>query len=515
MTTSNVSGGIVFLVGAGPGDPGLLTLKAAALLRSADVLLYDYLASAPTVALAPDHCEKIFVGKQAGKHSATQEEINALIVAKAREGKRVVRLKGGDPFVFGRGAEEAQELRAAGIPFEIVPGITSAIAAPAYAGIPVTHRAHNISFTVMTGHEDPTKGASSIDWARFADANQTLVLLMAMGNLEEIARKLIAHGLSASTPAAAITEGTRPTQRTVVATLETIAQAAHREGIGAPAIVVIGDVVNEREEIAWFDRAPLFGKRVLITRPQTQSQEFEAALCERGAQPLVAPTIEIVPVPGELRDRAHAALVELVAYDWIVFTSQNAVEAFFAMLHEHRRDARALGGCKVAAIGPKTAGALQQYGITADCIPVRYIAEAVAQAVLEQTNDGERILLFCAQDARDVLPERLRAAGRSVDVVAAYRSELRTDPQIAAQTAVADIITFTSASTVDGFMKNLGESALDATRDKMVACIGPITAAAARAHGLHVDVVAQDFTVDGLVSALEDVALSSVSASLR
>ena len=514
MPASNAPG-IVFLVGAGPGDPGLLTRKAAALLRSADVLLYDYLASSATVALAPEGCEKIFVGKQAGKHSATQEEINALIVTKAREGKRVVRLKGGDPFVFGRGAEEAQELRAAGIPFEIVPGITSAIAAPAYAGIPVTHRAHNIAFTVMTGHEDPTKDASSIDWARFADENQTLVLLMAMGNLAEIARKLIGHGLSGTTPAAIIADGTRPTQRTVVATVQTIAQAAQREGVGAPAIVVIGDVVNERDQIAWFDQTPLFGKRVMITRPHAQAQEFEHALWERGAQPLVAPTIEIVPVQGELREHAHAALVELVAYDWVVFTSQNAVEQFFAMLHEHHRDARALGGCKVAAIGPKTALALQRFGITADVIPPRYVAEDVAQVVLEQSHDEERILLFCAQDARDVLPELLRSAGRSVDVVAAYRTELRIDPQIAQQAEQADIITFTSASTVDGFMKNLRDDAVTLTRDKTIACIGPITAAAARAHGLRVDVVAQDFTVEGLLYALEQVEASSVSASLR
>ena len=276
--------GKVFLVGAGPGDPGLLTLRAAHALANAEVLLYDALASDPTAAMVPAQCERIFVGKRGGNHALPQAEIEALIVRKAREGKRVVRLKGGDPFVFGRGAEEAQVLRAAGIPFEIIPGISSAIAAPAYAGIPVTHRDHNTAFTVATGHEDPTKPGSTLDWAKLADPHRTLVLLMAMGNLEAIARKLIGHGLSPATPAAVIQDGTRPTQRSVVGTLATIADDARRKGLHAPAIVVIGGVVSVREQVAWFDTGALFGKRVLVTRPAHQAEHFAQALY-RSAEP--------------------------------------------------------------------------------------------------------------------------------------------------------------------------------------------------------------------------------------
>ena len=503
----------VSLVGAGPGDPGLLTLKAARALRSADVLLYDYLASDATVALAPPTCEKIYVGKQAGQHTLSQDAINELIVAKAREGKHVVRLKGGDPFVFGRGAEEAQELQAAGVPFEIIPGITSAIAAPAYAGIPVTHRAHNVAFTVLTGHEDPSKSESTIDWARFADPHQTLVLLMAMGNLQNIAAKLIGHGLPAQTPVAVIREGTRPTQQTLVATLGTIAQEVQRAKIGAPAIVIIGDVVGVREQIRWFDNGPLFGKRVLITRPLEGSTEFAGGLLERGAVPIHAPTIAIGP-PDDT-SAARNAVSRLMTYDWIVFTSRNGVECFFAELNDCGYDARRLGNAKVAAIGPKTAAALMDYGIRADLVPERYVAEDLAAELVKQSAAQSRVLLYRAQEARDILPKLLVNRGRLIDDVAAYKTSFVADPDLERKVSDADILTFTSASTVNGFVHNLGADALTRSHGKTIACIGPVTAQAARDAGLRVDVEARDSTVEGLLDALEGTLVSNASVSLR
>lgn len=493
--------GRVYLVGAGPGDPGLLTLKGARAIATADVLVYDYLAAAPIVALAPPDCEKIYVGKKAGTHTLPQAEIARLIVRLGREGKRVVRLKGGDPFVFGRGGEEADELAAAGIPFEIVPGITSAIAAPAYAGIPVTHRDHNTAFTVTTGHEDPTKAESTIDYARLADPHQTLVFLMAMGNLAEIVAKLREQGLPGERPVAVIREGTKPAQQTLVATLDTVVAEVERTGLSAPAIVVVGDVVALRERIRWFDTGPLFGKRVLITRPAAQAAEFAAQLWEAGAEPLIAPTIAIGP-PDDPRAPRHA-VEHLHRYDWIVFTSQNAVEAFFRELARAGRDARALGKTSVAAIGPKTAQSLRRYGVLPDFVPARYVSEDVAQGLLERSSPQDRILLFRAQDARDVIPDRLHAQQRDVEVVAAYKTTFARGEDFEDNLARADIVTFTSASAVGGFVAALGQRARDAARGKTIACIGPVTAQAAREAGLHVDQVALEFTVEGLLEALE------------
>lgn len=501
LSSSPSKPGRVSLVGAGPGDPGLLTLKAARLLAHADAVVYDYLAAAPVVALAPADCERIYVGKKAGDHTLPQEEITALLVRLAREGKRVVRLKGGDPFVFGRGGEEAEELAAAGIPFEIVPGISSAIAAPAYAGIPVTHRAHNTAVTIATGHEDPAKELSTLDFAKLADPHQTLVLLMAMGNLPGIVAQLRAHGLPAEHPIAIVREGTKPAQRTLVATLESVVAEVERAGLKAPAIVIVGHVVRLRERIAWFDATPLFGERVLITRPVAQAGEFAARLWELGAEPILAPSIAIEP-PDDPAAAARAAAA-VREYRWIVFTSQNGVEAFFRELARRGEDARALGGVRVAAIGPKTASALERHGIRPDFVPARFISEAVADGLLERSSAGERILLFRAQEARDVLPERLRAAGRPVDVVAAYKTTFVHDGDLAEKVARATVLTFTSASTIAGFAHSLGGELAGAVRGKRIACIGPITAEAARGAGLHVDHVAAEFTVEGLIEALE------------
>ena len=391
--------------------------------------------------LAPPDCEKIYVGKKAGQHTLTQDEITALIVQLGREGKKVVRLKGGDVFVFARGGEEAHALAQAGVPFEIVPGITSAIAAPAYAGIPVTHREHNTSFTIATGHEDPAKGYSSLDFAKLANRKATTIFLMAMGNLAGIVAKLKEHGLEGDTPVGIIHEGTKPAQEVLVATIDTVIAEVARTGISAPAIVVIGDVVRERERIRWFDAQPLFGKRVLVTRPAHQADDFANRLWEAGAEPIVAPTIAIGPPDDPAAARAAVARVR--EYDWAVFTSRNGVDAFFDVLGELGRDARAFGDVKIAAIGPKTAEALASRGIRVDLVPPAFVNEAVAAELLARTAPGDRILIYRAQEARDVLPDTLREHGRIADVVAAYKTRFVDDPELAAKTAHADIVTFT------------------------------------------------------------------------
>jgi uroporphyrinogen III methyltransferase / synthase len=493
--------GRVYLVGAGPGDPGLLTLRGAEVLRAADVLLYDALAGGPIVALAPPACERIFVGKRAGEHAMAQAEIEALMIAKAREGRRVVRLKGGDPFVFGRGGEEAEALHAAGVAFEVVPGISSALAAPAYAGIPVTHRAHNTSFTVLTGHEDPSKPASTIDWAQLAGPQRVLVLLMATANLREIARQLLAQGVPAQTPVAAIADGTRPTQRTATGTLATIADEVAQRGIVAPAVIVVGDVVRLRDEIRWFDTSPLFGRRVLITRAGHQSDAFARALLERGAEPILAPAIAIEG-PDDATAPARA-LDELHAHAWLAFTSQNGVDAFFACLAARGEDARAIASVKIAAIGERTAERLRGHGVRADLVPGAFISEEIARALIARTQPGDRVMIYRAQEARDALPRMLEDAERRPTLVPAYKTVVTQDAAFGEKVARADVLTFTSASTVHAFCSLLGGDGVTPARGKSIACIGPVTACAAREAGLTVDIVAQVYTTAGLLEALE------------
>jgi uroporphyrinogen III methyltransferase / synthase len=495
--------GRVYLVGAGPGDPGLLTLRAAELLRCADVLLYDALASDAVVAFAPQTCERIFVGKRGGDHSIAQEEIEALMIDKAREGRHVVRLKGGDPFVFGRGGEEAEALRAAGIAFEVVPGISSALAVPAYAGIPITHREHAASFTVLTGHEDPTKPASMLDWAKLADPHRTLVMLMATANLREIARQLVEHGLAGTTPVAAVQNGTRPSQRTAIGTLATIADDVATAEIGSPAIVIVGGVVALRGRLQWFDNSALFGQRVLITRAGEQSRSLAWALIARGAQPILAPTIAFA-APDDSTE-AEKALDALRSFAWLVFTSRNGVDAFFERLSARNADARAIGSAKIAAIGERTAARLRRYGVRAEVVPETFVGEEVARVVIERSQPGDRVLVYRAQDARDVLPRMLEEAGRVATVVAAYKTVTPNDPEFAKKAASSDVLTFTSASTVRGFAELLGgePAAAQLAQGKRVACIGPITARAATDAGLHVDVVAGTYTTGGLLDALE------------
>lgn len=496
--------GKVWLVGAGPGDPGLLTVRGRRVVERCDALVYDALAAPAIVELARAGCERIYVGKRAGVHALPQDEINALLVRLARDGKEVVRLKGGDVFVFGRGGEEAHALSAAGIRFAVVPGITSAIAAPAYAGIPVTHREHNTTLTIATGHEDPTKELPTLDFAKLANPRATTVFLMAMGNLPGIVAQLAANGLDAQTPVAVVRDGTLPTQETVVGTLGSIVEDVRRSGIGAPAVVVVGDVVREREEIRWFDRGPLFGKRVLITRPGAQALLFAESLREAGAEPIVAPTIEIAPPsdPGA----AERAAERVRDYDWVVFTSRNGVAAFFALLAAQGRDARAFGDAKLAAIGPKSAAALEGYGVRADFTPAVYVNEALADGLLGRTDPGTRVLLFRAEQARDVLPDTLRAAGRVVDVVAGYRTRFVDDPDLGAKVERADVVTFTSSSTVHGFVYNLPEAARAVAR-KTVAAIGPITAKTALTLGIRVDAIPDEYTIEGLLQVLGAVSV--------
>jgi len=492
--------GKVWLVGAGPGDPGLLTLKAARAIGACDTLVYDYLASPAIVALAPAAAEKIYVGKKAGAHTLSQDEITALIVQLGLAGKRVVRLKGGDVFVFARGGEEAAELHAAGVPFEIVPGITSAIAAPAYAGIPITHRDHNTSFTIATGHEDPTKGYSSLDFAKLANPTQTLVFLMAMGSLGGIVAKLREHGMPGDLPVGIVREGTKPTQETLVATLDTVVAEVERTHFAAPAIVVFGNVVREREAIRWFDNTPLFGKRVLVTRPRDAADELATKFWEAGAEPVLAPTIEIV-APDDAQP-ARDAIAALATYAWVVFTSANGVDACFASIGASGGDARRFGGARIAAIGPKTAERLAAHGIRPDFVPGQYVAEDVAAGLLAKTGTTDRVLVFGAQEMRDTLAATLRARGRAVDVVAGYQTRAVRDERIAEFAETCDVWTFASGSAVTSFLDNV-PGAADLAQDKIVACIGPITAAAARDAGLTVDVVADTFTAEGLLAALE------------
>ncbi len=491
--------GKVWLVGAGPGDPGLLTQKGARVLAACHTLVYDYLASPAIVALAAPDCEKIYVGKKAGAHTLEQDEITALLVRLGREGKRVVRLKGGDVFVFARGGEEAAALAAAGVPFEIVPGITSAIAAPAYAGIPVTHRDWNVAFTVATGHEDPTKGSPSLDFEKLAAPSQTLVFLMAMGNLQAIVAGLRAHGMRPDVPVAIVRDGTKPTQATLVSTLENVVTDVARMHFGSPAVVVIGDVVRERDALRWFDRSPLFAKRVLVTRPENGAAEFVRALWEAGAEPVLAPTIAIEP-PDDPAP-ARAVVQRLDTYAWIAFTSANGVDACFALLRADGADARRFGRAKVAAIGPATAQRLAQHGIVADYVPADSVSEAVADALLQRSAQGDRVLLFAAQETRDVIASSLNDRGRRVDKVAAYKTSAVRNAALADLAETCDVWTFASASAVRAFFENV-PGAVDLAQDKTIACLGPITAQAAKGVGLEVDVVPGNATVEGLIAAL-------------
>jgi uroporphyrinogen III methyltransferase/synthase len=476
----------VSLVGAGPGDPGLLTRRGEALLRDAEVVVYDRLAARALLELAPTTAELVDVGKAPGRAAMSQDDINALLVARGREGKRVVRLKGGDPFVFGRGGEEAEACIAAGVPFEVVPGVTSAIAAPAYAGIPVTHRGVSTHVTIVTGHEDPAKGADDTDWDALAKLGGTLVVLMGAGRVNEVAKALIAGGRSGDTPVAAVRWGTRPEQRTTRATLATIADAE----VEPPSAIVVGDVAAL--DFGWFERAPLFGRRIVVTRAREQASELRGRLEALGAEVIELPVIAIEPVDFQIPP--------LGSFQWLVLTSVNGVDAFFNRgLGADGVDTRALADIRIAAIGPGTARALEQRGIRADLVPERFVAESLLDAFPEGSG---HVLIARAEVARDVLPDGLRAKGYDVTVLPVYRTVV-AEPDPTALELVrggkVDACTFTSSSTVENFCDVVG--ALP-TPPPLVVSIGPVTSETARARGLHVDVEADPHTIDGVIEAL-------------
>jgi uroporphyrinogen III methyltransferase / synthase len=480
----------VYLVGAGPGDPGLLTVRGAEVLQRADVVVYDRLVHPAVVDLAPASAERVYAGKAPDRNEMDQHDINAVLVERGRAGRAVVRLKGGDPFVFGRGGEEAEALAAAGVPFEIIPGITSAIGAPAYAGIPVTHRGTSTHFTVVTGHEDPAKERADVDWYALAKAGGTLVILMGAGRVGDIARRLVAGGLSPDTPVAAVRNGTRADQQTTRATLATIADA----GVQAPVAIVVGEVAAL--DLAWFENQPLFGRSVVVTRAREQASELRRRLEGLGAEVVELPAITIEPVPFDLP--------ALDQYGWLVFTSANGVSALFDRgLDPAGLDARALAGVRVAAIGPGTASALAERGVRTDLLPERFVAESLLEAFPAPEPAGERVLIARAEQARDVLPESLSERGYDVDVLAVYRTETAT-PDAAALERVrrgdVDALTFTSSSTVTNLCDLLG-GAVPAPQP-LVASIGPVTSETATERGLRVDVEATEHTIDGLVDAL-------------
>jgi uroporphyrinogen III methyltransferase / synthase len=497
--------GMVYLVGAGPGDPGLLTLKAKRCIENADVIIYDNLANRIFLDYAKENAERIYVGKEGGKHTLSQDKINDLIVHKAEQGLTVVRLKGGDPFVFGRGGEEAQVLVQAGVPFEVIPGVTSAIAVPAYAGIPLTHREHTSTVAFITGHEDPTKESSDIAWDKLATGAGTLVFLMGVGNLEKIALRLMEHGRAPETPVAVIRKGTVPEQRTVTGSLSDIAQIAEQEKIKAPAVIVVGDVVRLRSELNWFEEKPLFGKRIIVTRAREQASEFLSALSEMGAECLEFPTIKVIP--PESWEGLDRGIGNTETYHWLILTSVNGVKYFFDRLETLGRDVRDLKGVKIAAIGPATAEAVKSKGLRIDLIPEEYRAESVVEAFRKEGIQGKRILLPRALEAREVLPQELLKLGAVVDVVEAYRTVKPEEDREAVMALLRQgdihMVTFTSSSTVSNFMDMFqGVPVLEWMEKTAVACIGPVTAKRAQDQGLKVSLVAPEYTIPSFTQAI-------------
>ena len=499
--------GKVFLIGAGPGDPGLITVKGLAFLKKADVVVYDYLANEDLLKAAKEGAETIYVGKKGGDHTLSQEEINALIIRKAGEGKTVARIKGGDPFIFGRGGEEAEELAKAGISFEIVPGITSAIAVPAYAGIPLTHRDFTSTVSFITGHEDPTKKESKIRWDKISTGAGTLVFLMGMGNLPMIAAELIKNGRDPETPVALIRWGTLPEQETTIGKLKNIGEIARTKKIRPPVVILVGEVIELREKLNWFEHLPLFGKKILVTRAREQASDLSERVRDLGGIPIEFPTIEVIP-PESWADADHCA-AQMAVYDWVIFTSANGVKFFLERIFALGRDIRDLKGPRICAIGPKTAEALDALKVKVDLVPSEYRAESIFEGLKKEDLRGKRLLIPRAKLARDVLPQELRKTGASVDVVEVYQTirpagnaeevkRLLRNKSISA-------ITFTSSSTVSNFADLVG---INEVRDLMggvaIASIGPITAERARTLGIKTTVMPEEFTIPALVEALAE-----------
>ncbi len=500
----------VYLIGAGPGDRELITLKAKRIIEEADVLIYDYLANKEFTEWAKPTCEKIYVGKMGGNHTLTQDEINALIVRKGKEGKIIARLKGGDPFLFGRGGEEAEELLAEGISYEVIPGVTAGIAVPAYSGIPVTHRKFTSNVTFITGHEDPTKDNSNINWEALAGIG-TLVFYMGVRNLGMIAKNLMKYGKPADTPVAVIRWGTTPRQWTITATLETIEAEAIKQGAKPPSIIIVGGVVSLKETLDWFEKRPLFGKKAIVTRSRKQASAFAARLEQSGAEVLQFPTIETVePESWEPVDRA---LTEIAAYHWLIFTSPNGVDFFLQRLKEKNLDIRSLAGLRLAAIGPVTAKKLQDLSLNVDVIPGEYVAEDVIRSLKSADSElsSRKILLARATEAREIIPDELRNLGATVDVVPVYRTMKPKHELEAVIKQILDdeisLITFTSSSTVKNFIEMFDGIENFDIIEKMkhihLASIGPITTETIRSFGLEPEIQAATYTIPGLTEAIE------------
>jgi uroporphyrinogen III methyltransferase/synthase len=494
--------GTVYLVGAGPGDPGLMTRRALELIAAADAILYDRLIPAGALDGARPDADLRYVGKRPGAPTLTQEEINALLIEQARAGRATVRLKGGDPFVFGRGGEEAQALAGVGVPFEVVPGVSSGVAAPAYAGVPVTHRDDASAVALVTGHEDPVKPESALDWDALAVFPGTLVLYMGVGHLAEIAGRLVASGRPPEEPVAVIERGTLAGQRTVSGRLADIAARVRESGVRPPAITVVGPVAGLREEIAWVERRPLFGLSVAVTRARAQASALSARLRALGAEIVEAPAIRVVPRAPEERELA-AAIARIDRYALVCLTSPNGAELLLDALDHHGLDARSLAGATVAAIGPGTARVLAARGIRADVVPERSIAEALVEALTDVPVEGRPVLVARAAEARDVLPEALRDRGAEVEVAALYDTVSEPlGPEALEGLARADYVTFTASSTVDSLMAALATADTSFPHRARIASIGPVTSATARAAGLEVAVEAERHDIDGLVDAL-------------
>ena len=500
--SDNSSVGWVALVGAGPGDPELLTIRGRRYLERADVVVYDRLVDRRLLGHAPREAELVDVGKRPGESRDRQSDINALLVQRAQSGKRVVRLKGGDPFIFGRGGEEVAALSEANVPFEVVPGITSAIGAPAYAGIPLTHRGVASSLTIVTGSESPDKAGALVDWDGLAKSEGTLSLLMSWENLPAITQALIDGGRAEDTPVAVVQWGTWPNQETVVGQLVSIADSAKRAGLSNPVVVVVGEVVNLRAVSRWFDNRPLFGKRVLVTRSRTQSADLVERLERAGAEPVEVPTIEIQPVEDFCK--VDSILADIGGFDWVIFTSTNSAEQLFARVDTLGRDARLFHASRVAAIGTATASALSERGIVADLVSRESVSQSLIDGLQEQGVEGKTVLLPGAE----VRPERLRRGlellGAVVRSVILYRTALPSSAGERLAEALesgVDVVTFTSSSTVTNLMALLDGDA-DRLEEVGIACIGPVTAETARKAGLSVDILAEDSTAAGLVEAI-------------
>jgi len=499
--------GCVYLVGAGPGDPGLITVRGKELIQRADVVVYDHLVSKRLVRCARGGAELIYVGKQAGKHSLAQDKINQLLIDKAQKNQTVLRLKGGDPYVFGRGGEEAEELVKAGVRFEVIPGISAGVAAGAYAGIPVTHRDFASELALITGHEDPDRaGGSRIDWASLGAWQGTLVFYMGLKNLPVICANLQENGMSADTPAALIRYCTFPCQQTFVGTVATLPDLAVKHNLTPPAIIIIGKVVSLHDQLNWFERRPLFGKRIVVTRSRAQASELVDQLFELGADVLEFPTIRIEP-PDDI-EPLHNAIEKLKQYNWVIFTSVNGVDCFFTNLNKANYDARRLSSAKICAIGPATSQRLRESGIIADLVPPRFVAESVIESIGKvDTVKGKRILLPRADIARENLPDGLEKMGAVVDQVTAYRTVLEDGPKDeiidALQQDNIDWITFTSSSTVRNFFDQIDAKLLSGKKARL-ASIGPVTSDAIKKVGLDVDVEAEEYTIIGLVNAIRE-----------